>query len=41
VLKQSIDTDGPNSVFMKFFDHGGGGGGFENNWAVGKFFFTG
>jgi hypothetical protein len=41
VLKQSIDTDGPNSVFMKFFDHGGGGGGFENNWAVGKLFFTG
>lgn len=26
---------------MKCFDHGGGGGGFENNWAVGKFFFTG
>ncbi len=41
VIKQSIDRAGPNSIFMKFFDHGGGGGGFENNWAVGKFFFTG
>ena len=26
---------------MKFFDHGGGGGGFENNWAIGRFFFSG
>jgi arsenite oxidase large subunit len=41
VIKQSIDTHGPDSIFMKFFDHGGGGGGFENNWAVGKFFFNG
>jgi len=40
VIKQSLDAAGPNSIFMKFFDHGGGGGGFENNWAVGKFFFT-
>jgi arsenite oxidase large subunit len=41
VVKGSIDKSGPNSIFMKFFDHGGGGGGFENNWGVGKFFFTG
>jgi arsenite oxidase large subunit len=41
VIKGSIDKDGPNSIYMKFFDHGGGGGGFENNWGVGKFFFTG
>ena len=40
VIKQSIDAHGPDSIFMKFFDHGGGGGGFENNWAVGKFFFN-
>ena len=41
VIKDSIDKHGADSVFMKFFDHGGGGGGFENNWAVGKFFFSG
>lgn len=41
VVKQSMDAHGANSIFMKFFDHGGGGGGFENNWAVGKFFFSG
>ncbi|HEY4432955.1 MAG TPA: arsenate reductase (azurin) large subunit [Candidatus Cybelea sp.] len=41
VVKDSIDKHGADSIFMKFFDHGGGGGGFENNWAVGKFFFSG
>lgn len=41
VVKDSIDKHGADSITMKFFDHGGGGGGFENNWAVGKFFFTG
>ena len=41
VVKQSIDKSGPDSIFMKFYDHGGGGGGFENNWSVGKFFFNG
>jgi len=41
VTKAVIDRWGPDAVGMKFFDHGGGGGGFENNWAVGKFFFTG
>ena len=40
VIKAVIDRWGPNSVGMKFFDHGGGGGGFENNWAVGRFFFS-
>jgi len=40
VIKTAMDKD-PNNIFMKFYDHGGGGGGFENNWAVGKFFFTG
>lgn len=39
VIYGSIQRDGNNSIFMKVFDHGGGGGGFENNWAVGKFFF--
>lgn len=41
VIKASLDRWGPDTIAMKFFDHGGGGGGFENNWAVGKFFFTG
>lgn len=41
VVKAVIDRWGPDAVGMKFFDHGGGGGGFENNWAVGRFFFTG
>jgi arsenite oxidase large subunit len=41
VIKAVIDHWGPDAVGMKFFDHGGGGGGFENNWAVGRFFFTG
>lgn len=41
IIKASLDKWGPDSIAMKFFDHGGGGGGFENNWAVGKFFFTG
>ena len=41
VIKAVIDRWGPDAVGMKFFDHGGGGGGFENNWAVGRFFFEG
>mgnify|MGYP001227208460 FL=1 len=41
VIKAVIDRWGPDAVGMKFFDHGGGGGGFENNWAVGRFFFDG
>lgn len=41
VIKAVIDRWGADSVGMKFFDHGGGGGGFENNWAVGRFFFSG
>jgi arsenite oxidase large subunit len=41
LIKAVIDSFGPDAVGMKFFDHGGGGGGFENNWAVGRFFFEG
>ena len=41
VIKAVIDRWGPDAVGMKFFDHGGGGGGFENNWGVGRFFFEG
>lgn len=38
VIKLVIDRDGPDMVSMKTFDHGGGGGGFENNWGAGKLF---
>jgi arsenite oxidase large subunit len=41
VVKAVIDRWGADAVGMKFFDHGGGGGGFENNWAIGRFFFSG
>jgi len=41
VIKAVVDRWGPDAVGMKFFDHGGGGGGFEANWAVGRFFFSG
>lgn len=40
VVKAVMDRWGVDAVGMKFFDHGGGGGGFENNWAVGRFFFS-
>lgn len=39
VVKGVKDTYGPDSVAMKIHDHGGAGAGFEDNWAVGKFFF--
>lgn len=38
VVKKVIDNDGPDMVSHKTFDHGGGGGGFENNWGAGKLF---
>ncbi len=41
VVKAVVDRWGADAVGMKFFDHGGAGGGFENNWAVGRFFFSG
>ena len=39
VLKKIIDNDGPDQVAFKAFDHGGGGGGYENTWGTGKLFF--
>ncbi len=41
VIQGVRDRHGPDDVCAKAFDHGGGGGGFENNYAVGKLFFTG
>lgn len=38
VYKKIIDNDGADQISHKTFDHGGGGGGFENTWATGKLF---
>ncbi len=40
VYKRVIDNDGADEISHKTFDHGGGGGGFENTWATGKLFHT-
>lgn len=40
VVKKVIDRDGADMVSHKTFDHGGGGGGFENTWGTGKLFHT-
>lgn len=40
VYKKVIDNDGADEISHKTFDHGGGGGGFENTWATGKLFHT-
>ncbi|MFA7083144.1 MAG: arsenate reductase (azurin) large subunit [Arcobacteraceae bacterium] len=40
VYKKIIDNDGADEISHKTFDHGGGGGGFENTWATGKLFHT-
>lgn len=37
VYKRVIDEN-PHDLSHKTFDHGGGGGGFENTWATGKLF---
>ncbi|RMH76318.1 MAG: arsenate reductase (azurin) large subunit [Calditrichaeota bacterium] len=39
VVKRVLDNDNPNDIAMTTFDHGGGGGGFENTWGTGKLFF--
>lgn len=41
VIKGVNDTYGKDQLTAKAYDHGGGGGGFENNWAIGSLFFTG
>jgi arsenite oxidase large subunit len=41
VTKGLLDKHGPNQLTAKCFDHGGGGGGFENTWGTGSLFFTG
>lgn len=41
VLAGVLKEHGSDAICAKAFDHGGGGGGFENNWAVGKLLFDG
>lgn len=41
LIKGISDKHGPDQLCAKATDHGGGGGGFENNYAIGKLFFTG
>ncbi|HYH95637.1 arsenate reductase (azurin) large subunit [Hyalangium sp.] len=41
VIQGVSDKFGPDALCAKATDHGGGGGGFENNYAIGKLFFTG
>jgi len=40
VYKKIIDNDGADEIAFKAFDHGGGGGGYENTWGTGKLFFS-
>ncbi len=40
VLQLTLDRDGPRAVLFSAFDHGGAGGGFENNWGSGKLMFS-
>ena len=39
VIAKILQNDSPNDIAMITFDHGGGGGGFENTWGTGKLFF--
>ena len=41
VMKGILDRHGPDQLTAKCFDHGGGGGGFENTYGTGRLFFTG
>ena len=41
VLAGTLSSQGSEAICAKAFDHGGGGGGFENNFAVGKLLFEG
>lgn len=40
VATRALDADGPDSLLFNCFDHGGGGGGFENTWGTGKLMFS-
>jgi arsenite oxidase large subunit len=40
VSKRILDRDGADQLLFNCFDHGGSGGGFENNWGTGKLMFS-
>lgn len=40
LTRKILDNDGPDQIAFNCFDHGGGGGGFENTWATGKLMFS-
>lgn len=41
VLKGILDRHGPDELTAKIYDHGGGGGGYENTYGTGRLLFTG
>jgi len=40
LTRKILDNDGPSELAFDCFDHGGGGGGFENTWGTGKLMFN-
>lgn len=41
VIKGILDRHGPDQLTAKIYDHGGGGGGYENTYGTGRLLFTG
>ena len=41
VIKGVLDKYGPDQLAAKIYDHGGGGGGYENTYGTGRLLFTG
>ncbi len=39
VTRRVIEEQGEDGLIVSAFDHGGGGGGYENTWATGKLYF--
>jgi arsenite oxidase large subunit len=40
IATRALISHGPDSLMFNCFDHGGGGGGFENTWGTGKLMFS-
>ncbi len=40
LIARILEKDTPNDIAFAAFDHGGGGGGYENTWGTGKLFFS-
>jgi arsenite oxidase large subunit len=39
VTRRVIERQGEDGLVVSMYDHGGGGGGYENTWATGKLYF--